>query len=60
LNITWFGEEREVVDNNESPGRPIIPKTDESKEKFNGIVQNDQRLIIRMVTSAIINKGTFQ
>lgn len=49
-----------MVDNNESPGRPIIPKTDESKEKFNGIVQNDQRLIIRMVTSAIINKGTFQ
>ena len=54
-----FSEGREIVKDDECPGRPCTSRTEENVEKISQIVRKDRRLSVRMIAKSVnIEKDT--
>ena len=54
-----FSEGREIVKDDECPGRPCTSRTEENVEKISQIVRKDRRLSVRMIAESVnIDKDT--
>ena len=54
-----FSEGREIVKDDERPGRPCTSRTEENVEKISQIVRKDCRLSVQMIAESVnIDKDT--